>query len=87
MKVDKSLYAVVAKYVSGELSLCELQDWITSRMGLWESYDKDSPENEMTGDIMLAYYELGNGHRTEESVYEIARDLVRKFEPEPSRPA
>ena len=85
MKIDQSLYSLVAKYVHGQISLSDVEDWISSREQLWASYPKDSPESLVTASMMLALYELGEGHRDEESVLEIAESLLKELEPQPSR--
>ena len=77
---EKDLNHALKQYRSGQRSLLELEDWITSREEYWASLPSTSPERQAVDDIMLAVYERQAGHRTEESVAAVVHQALTKLE-------
>ena len=84
MKNEKQIFERVSSYLAGEITLFELQDWISSRETYWASLARDNPGRRLAGRIMLAYYEYGAGHRDEESLREVAREAIGRLSSQPA---
>ncbi len=74
---EDNLYQVLKRYITAQLSLFDVYDWISSREEHWASLPDSSPERDATGAIMLAIYELDAGDRDKQSVDTIVRQAFK----------
>ncbi len=74
------LHRLIKNYISGDISLFDLYDWIIGREEHWASLPTSDPAAQATSSIMLAVYERDAGDRDEDSVREIASEALKELE-------